>query len=124
MKYNNDLIIRFGQFIVQSGNAHDGINLMSAAKNNSAVVGGRIKLALKNTAIDETVLHNEFTKDELSEIFEIPETLTPDYDYTKRERTANRQSQLNSMAQELGFDGLSQMLTAWKNGEIKITVTV
>lgn len=37
-------------------------------------------------------------------------------------RVVSRNEELNSMAQELGFDNLSQMLTAWKNGEIKITI--
>lgn len=37
-------------------------------------------------------------------------------------RVTNRNEQLNAMAQELGFDGLSQFLTAWKNGLIKISV--
>lgn len=44
------------------------------------------------------------------------------HDNTVGERVNRRNDQLNTMAQELGFDGLSQMLTAWKNGEIKITV--
>jgi len=44
------------------------------------------------------------------------------HDKTVGDRVQRRNKQLNAMAQELGFDGLSQMLTAWKNGEIKITV--
>ncbi len=37
-------------------------------------------------------------------------------------RVVSRNEQLNSMAQELGFGSLSQMLTAWKNGEINVIV--
>lgn len=44
------------------------------------------------------------------------------HDSTVGERVNRRNEQLNTMAQGLGFDGLSQMLTAWKNGEIKITI--
>lgn len=38
-------------------------------------------------------------------------------------RVTRRNQKLNELAQGLGFDGLSQMLTAWKNGEIKIEVS-
>ena len=34
------------------------------------------------------------------------------------ERVTRRNEALDAKAQALGFDGLSQMLTAWKNGEI------
>lgn len=44
------------------------------------------------------------------------------HDNTVGERVNRRNGKLNSMAHELGFDGFSQMLTAWKNGEIKITI--
>lgn len=38
------------------------------------------------------------------------------------ERVTRRNEELNAKAQELGFQSLSEMLTLWKNGEIKITV--
>lgn len=44
------------------------------------------------------------------------------HDNTVGERVNRRNEELNVMAQDLGFDGLSQMLTAWKNGDIKISV--
>lgn len=37
-------------------------------------------------------------------------------------RVNRRNEQLDGLAQELGFDSLSQFLTAWKNREVKITV--
>lgn len=37
-------------------------------------------------------------------------------------RVNRRNEQLDALAQELGFDGLSQFLTAWKNGEVRIAV--
>lgn len=45
------------------------------------------------------------------------------HDTTRTERVARRNEQLNKKAQELGFDSLSQFLTAWKNGEIKVEVS-
>lgn len=44
------------------------------------------------------------------------------HDNTRTERVTRRNQELNSLAQKLGFDSLSQFLTAWKNGEVKITV--
>lgn len=44
------------------------------------------------------------------------------HDTTRTERVNRRNDELNAMAQELGFESLSQILTAWKNGEVKITV--
>jgi len=44
------------------------------------------------------------------------------HDNTVAERVNRRNDELNKLAQNLGFGGLSQMLTAWKNGDIKITV--
>lgn len=44
------------------------------------------------------------------------------HDKTRTERVNRRNEELDAMAQGLGFDSLSQFLTAWKNGEIKITV--
>lgn len=44
------------------------------------------------------------------------------HDTTRTERVNRRNEKLNRMAQELGFGGLSQMLTTWKNGEISITI--
>ena len=44
------------------------------------------------------------------------------HDATRTERVNRRNEQLDEKARELGFEGLSQFLTAWKNGEIKITV--
>lgn len=44
------------------------------------------------------------------------------HDKTRTGRVTRRNEQLDAMAQELGFDGLSQFLTAWKNGRIKIIV--
>jgi hypothetical protein len=44
------------------------------------------------------------------------------HDNTVGERVARRNEELDKLAQGFGFDGLSQFLTAWKNGEIKITV--
>lgn len=41
---------------------------------------------------------------------------------TSTERVNRRNDELNAMAQELGFDSLSQMLTDWKNHKIKIIV--
>lgn len=43
-------------------------------------------------------------------------------DNTRTERVRSRNEALNALAQGLGFDGLSQMLTAWKNGEIDLIV--
>lgn len=45
------------------------------------------------------------------------------HDTTRTERVNRRNEQLDTLAQELGFDSLSQFLTAWKNGEIRIEVT-
>lgn len=45
------------------------------------------------------------------------------HDSTRTERVNRRNEQLDALAQELGFDSLSQFLTNWKNGEIKIEVT-
>lgn len=44
------------------------------------------------------------------------------HDTTRTDRVTRRNEELNAMAQRFGFDNLSQMLTAWKNGEIKITI--
>jgi len=44
------------------------------------------------------------------------------HDTTRTERVNRRNEQLEEKAQELGFDNLSQFLTAWKNGEVKIIV--
>jgi len=44
------------------------------------------------------------------------------HDNTVNDRVQRRNAKLNSLAKELGFDGLSQMLTAWKNGEITLIV--
>jgi AraC-like DNA-binding protein len=44
------------------------------------------------------------------------------HDTTRTERVNRRNERLNEMAQELGFDNLSQFLTAWKNGEIALQV--
>jgi len=38
-------------------------------------------------------------------------------------RQATRQQALDSKARALGFGSLSDLLTKWKNGEIKITVS-
>lgn len=38
------------------------------------------------------------------------------------ERVTRRNEELNAKAQGLGFQSLSEMLTAWKNGEIKIEI--
>lgn len=46
------------------------------------------------------------------------------HDNTRTERVNRRNEQLNQKAQELGFAGLSQMLTAWKNGDINIKVEI
>lgn len=44
------------------------------------------------------------------------------HDTTRTERVNRRNEELDAMAKEIGFEGLSQFLTAWKNREIKITV--
>lgn len=44
------------------------------------------------------------------------------HDSTRTERVQRRNEELDKLAQGLGFDGLSQFLTAWKNGEVKIFV--
>lgn len=44
------------------------------------------------------------------------------HDNTRTERVNRRNDELDRLAQGLGFEGLSQMLTAWKNGEVKIIV--
>lgn len=38
------------------------------------------------------------------------------------ERVQRRNEELDRLAQSLGFEGLSQFLTAWKNGQIVVTV--
>lgn len=43
-------------------------------------------------------------------------------DKTRTERTSRRREQLNEKAEALGFKGLSQLLTAWKNDEIRLIV--
>jgi hypothetical protein len=45
------------------------------------------------------------------------------HDHTRTERVNRRNKKLNSLAQGLGFDSLSQMLTLWKNGQIELTVS-
>lgn len=44
------------------------------------------------------------------------------YDYTATERAKRRRDVLKIKAGELGFDSLSAMLTAWKNGDIELVV--
>ena len=44
------------------------------------------------------------------------------HDNTRTARTNRRNEQLNQLAREIGFDSLSQMLTAWMNGRIEIRV--
>lgn len=44
------------------------------------------------------------------------------HDKTRTERVTRRNEELDTMAQGLGFDSLSQMLTAWKNREIRLEV--
>jgi hypothetical protein len=44
------------------------------------------------------------------------------HDTTRSVRVNRRNEELDRLAQGLGFDGLSQFLTSWKNGEITITV--
>lgn len=44
------------------------------------------------------------------------------HDNTRTERVNRRNEQLNQKAQEIGFDNLSQLLTAWKNGQIEIEI--
>lgn len=44
------------------------------------------------------------------------------HDSTRTERVNRRNEVLSIKAQELGFDSLSQMLTAWKNGEINLSI--
>lgn len=42
------------------------------------------------------------------------------HDNTRTDRVNRRNEALDKKARELGFEGLSQFLTAWKNGEIEI----
>jgi hypothetical protein len=44
------------------------------------------------------------------------------HDATRTERVNRRNEELDRLAQGLGFEGLSQFLTVWKNDEIKVTV--
>jgi len=44
------------------------------------------------------------------------------HDSTRTERVNRRNEELDQLARGLGFDSLSQMLTAWKNGEIRLAV--
>ena len=44
------------------------------------------------------------------------------HDTTRTERVNRRNEELDTLAQGHGFDSLSQMLTAWKNGEINIII--
>ena len=44
------------------------------------------------------------------------------HDNTRTERVNRRNEELNELAQGLGFEGLSQFLTAWKNGEFTISI--
>jgi len=44
------------------------------------------------------------------------------HDTTRTERVTRRNEELDNLAQGQGFESLSQMLTAWKNGQIKITI--
>jgi len=44
------------------------------------------------------------------------------HDTTRTERVSRRNEELDKLAQGQGFDSLSQLLTAWKNGEINIII--
>lgn len=44
------------------------------------------------------------------------------HDNTGSERSNRRNEILNEKAKALGFNGLSELLTAWKNGDVEIVV--
>lgn len=44
------------------------------------------------------------------------------YDKTSTLRAARRTQQLNELAQKNGYKTMSNLLTAWKNGSIKVVI--
>lgn len=121
MNINFQLVIRFAQWLLANGHEpHSASRLLQAAQNGSQMVGKRIEMAWNNADLSKEALDAAFNEDEIADLFTIPLKPDPNYDYTRTNRTRRRREILNEKAKGLGFKSLSDMLTQWKNEEVKI----
>lgn len=123
MNINKKLIKRFAVWLMVEGrDPNSATQLIAAVENNSPMVGKRIPLCWDNSGLKKSDLDAEFNEDEIAEIFSIPDRFDPNYDYTRVNRSSRRQKILNEKAISLGFEGLSDMQTRWKNGDFEIAI--
>lgn len=123
MNINFPLVIRFAQWLLVTGHEpHSASQLLRAAQNEKQMVGKRVEMAWNNADLSKETLDAAFNEDEIADLFTIPIRPDPNYDYTRTNRTRRRREILNEKAKGLGFKSLSDMLTQWKNGGIKIVV--
>lgn len=123
MNINYGLVTRFAQWLLAAGHdSHSASQLLGAAANRSQMVGKRIQMAWDNADLTREQLKAAFNEDEIADLFTIPLKPDPKYDYTRADRTRKRRRILDEKAMGLGFKSLSDMMTQWKNGVIKIKV--
>lgn len=123
---NQDLLLRFAQWMVAQAPSHAASNLVSAVLSKSPIIGRRVQHAW-NSASDQDLLRerlqSDFSPEQIRSIFTILGAQSGEVTWSSSaDRQRQRQGQLDAIAQSLGFETWRRFETAAINGDIEIRV--
>ena len=86
MRINHELVQRLAKWLIANGQDQaSAMKLIRASENNSPLTGKQVQVAWQNSGLFHRELQKQFSDVEISELFAIPTTYDPNYDYQRRQ---------------------------------------